>query len=512
MDIKKFRAYISEGAREDHNEVIEEAVSSGQIDSVAKLVASYLGRKLGTKFIRLPGVEQYKNSNESGFGIRYFFGKAQSVRFNWKDMSLNSAALRSVDIWTGKGSDIDHHVTFNTNVSLVKTLPMIADILKAPKNGMFRFMLADTLNEDFEETNGVMLSEAFLVESTDPDLDAVIATFKKGEVIDNAAFGRISSSAYGISLAIKKAYPELFTKSGRSSVYIGDPDFFIKNRNTLAGRIGRVKATVSKGGSGEKYTPSPQVLDIEANRERIAFEMQLKDLEHLTQLVAAGASNALFVAGRGGVGKTHTVETTLESMGLKDGAGFFKNTGSASPVGIYIMLYQNRNGIVLFDDSDGALADQDGRNLIKAATDTKRIRKLAWTKKSSSFVDPLPDGEEYEEGTYPKYFDFKGRVIFISNLSINKLDPDGALRTRALMIDVDPTDQELIDFMRKLAPTFKLEEGMHLSIDERLEVVDLFAHATSKSGLSLRKLERGLNMRAALGKNGDWARMIRLYA
>ncbi len=42
------------------------------------------------------------------------------------------------------------------------------------------------------------------------------------------------------------------------------------------------------------------------------------------------------------------------------------------------------------------------------------------------------DGEESDYGdTLPRYFDFTGKIIFISNLPLDKLDPDGALRHTA---------------------------------------------------------------------------------
>ena len=43
-----------------------------------------------------------------------------------------------------------------------------------------------------------------------------------------------------------------------------------------------------------------------------------------------------------------------------------------------------------------------------------------------------------ENGMVPAYFDFAGRVIFISNLAKDKADPDGAIRSRSILIDVNP--------------------------------------------------------------------------
>ncbi len=212
-------------------------------------------------------------------------------------------------------------------------------------------------------------------------------------------------------------------------------------------------------------------------------------------------------------GKTQTVERVLQSHGLSDGNGYFKNTGSASASGVYTLLYHHRNDIILFDDSDGALADQDARNLIKAATDTKKVRKLVWNKKSSFIFDPeSEDAEQYEDDLdmAPKYFDFKGRIIFISNLPLNKLDPDGALRTRAFVINVNPTDEEMFDYMEKILHDIKLEGNISLTKEQREEVFEVVKTSKRKTDVSLRKLVRALNLAASGASN--WKKLVELYS
>lgn len=212
-------------------------------------------------------------------------------------------------------------------------------------------------------------------------------------------------------------------------------------------------------------------------------------------------------------GKTQTVERVLHSHGLTDGNGYFKNTGSASASGVYTLLYHHRNDIILFDDSDGALADQDARNLIKAATDTKKVRKLVWNKKSSFIYDPEDeDAEQYEDDTSmaPKYFDFKGRIIFISNLPLEKLDPDGALRTRAFIINVNPTDEEMFEYMEKILHDIKLEGDVVLTKAQREEVFEVVKTSRRKTDVSLRKLVRALNLAASGASN--WKKLVELYS
>ena len=238
-------------------------------------------------------------------------------------------------------------------------------------------------------------------------------------------------------------------------------------------------------------------------------------------MTASGASNALFIAGRGGVGKTHTVEKVLSGIGLSDGNGYFKNTGTASAAGIYSLLFKYQNDIVLFDDSDDALKDQEARNMFKAATDTKKVRKLVWNKMGKNVVEP----DEYEDpqeliddGKIPRYFEFTGKIIFISNLKMDKLDPDGAIRTRAFMIEIDPTDAEIYDFMEAIVDKIQLDGDLKLDSATRKKTVDLLRKGKSKQTANLRKLSRALNMQAGSLKSGvnisdgDLTRMIETYA
>jgi hypothetical protein len=110
----------------------------------------------------------------------------------------------------------------------------------------------------------------------------------------------------------------------------------------------------------------------------------------------------------------------------------------------------------------------------------------------------------------PKFFDFKGRIIFISNLPLNKLDPDGALRTRAFVINVDPTDEELFERMEQILFKIKLEDGLTLADDERRECMEVVRKSKRRGDVSLRKLVRALNLRASGAPN--WERLVELYA
>lgn len=512
-------------------ELFEAKISGANVPAAMSKIISYLERKLGVSLRKL-GVETFKNSAGTGTGIRYLEdGTTNCFRFNW--VGGRSSEIVSVDIWNGTQKDPNFNVRFK-GTSLAKSLPTLASVLLKPRLG------------------AIPVREEELTEAKKGEWDPVssiqdmVQKLEQGRTFNRSEFVMMyhPENAYAYDQFIEHHRDQLKIEGKRISLPKGE-----KLGQTSAdtakpsegASTSAASLEVSRGGRSETYA-TPELKRIEET-DRVTFSDALEDLEGLTKGLMNGSFNALFVAGRGGTGKTQTVETTLEEGGLTDGSGYFKITGSSSPIGIYSALYKNKDGIILFDDCDGALESQDGRNLIKAATDTKKVRKVAWAKKSAGMYDPedrdaaqaaksaaqgpaknyddnsidfdMDDeaGGEDEVDMYadklPRHFNFTGRVIFISNLPMNKLDPDGALRTRAFVIAVDPTPEEIFERMGEIVNDIRLENGT-LNEDERQEVLEVVKSSKKANDASLRTLVRALNLRASGAPN--WKRLCLLYA
>jgi hypothetical protein len=509
--MQKFSAFISE------------AVSASNLDKVSNLIRSYIARKAKLAIFSSGG-EQYTNGAGSGVGVRYMIpATGGSFRVNWNSFgSVGMVGVSSVDFWlSGKGGGPEFRLKFNTGASLVTTLPTIAEILltkKMPSGGAKVYVVPpDMLEEGYSTLNESKSDQAI------DAFNALISEFKNSD-FDRPTYLRVWKSAgFKIFEYVVRNY-KILEKQGRSYKFVGnqrDIDALVADRDRVLTGVGVAIGSVSSVGGKERYKSDPKIDEIADNIERLSYDQQLEDLENLIRLTISGASNALFVSGRGGVGKTHTVEKVLASAGLRDGNGYFKNTGTASAAGIYSLLFKHQHDLILFDDSDDALKDQEARNMFKAATDTKKVRKLVWNKMGKNIVEP----DEYEDpaelidaGLLPRYFDFRGKIIFISNLTMDKLDPDKAIRTRAFLIDISPTDDEVYKFMEKIVGDFPLEDGFSLSINDRKKVVGLLRGSKSKQSANLRKLVRGLNMMAGAMKAGvtvsddQLKRMIENYA
>jgi hypothetical protein len=142
-------------------------------------------------------------------------------------------------------------------------------------------------------------------------------------------------------------------------------------------------------------------------------------LEEMTKAVATNVVKGLVVSGPAGIGKSHTVETTLvQNLSmlqlLRDGRAQYEMvSGGMTASVLYEKLWDFRDEgqVLVFDDCDGILYDEDGLNILKAALDSKRTRRISWNTRSH-YLQKLD---------IPNSFEFKGGIIFITNVDFNNV-------------------------------------------------------------------------------------------
>lgn len=124
---------------------------------------------------------------------------------------------------------------------------------------------------------------------------------------------------------------------------------------------------------------------------------------------------ALIVSGPPGVGKSFGVEQQLEMYSTFDRLANKKIRyeivkGAMSALGLYATLYKysDPKNVLVFDDCD-IFHDEDALNILKAALDSGKRRKIFWN----------TDSRKLREEGIPSSFDFKGSVIFITNLNFS---------------------------------------------------------------------------------------------
>jgi len=223
----------------------------------------------------------------------------------------------------------------------------------------------------------------------------------------------------------------------------------------------------------------------------------------MVTMLSQGHQSSVIVSGPGGLGKSFTVMNALRKSGLQDvtlldeaEVGSSINTaktfrvikGYSTPKGLYRILYENRNSVIVFDDCDSVLKDPVSLNLLKGALDSYSRRVISWR-------------ADFKDEDLPNVFEFKGRVVFISNLPSHAMDQ--AVITRSMAVDLTMTNAQKVERMHHLlefADDFLPEFDMQHKVDAVLLIEKL---ADRVKELSLRTLIQVTNIRKA-NPNGNW--------
>ena len=195
---------------------------------------------------------------------------------------------------------------------------------------------------------------------------------------------------------------------------------------------------------------------IERLRER--FDM----LEDMTKATKKGDVRAMIVSGPPGVGKSHGVEKVLGKHDLIATLGekppkYEVVKGAMSAIGLYCKLYKmaDKDNVIVFDDCDSIFSDELSLNILKAALDSKKTRRIHWNTDSFKLRN---------EGV-PDSFEFKGSAIFITNIKFDNVkskkmrDHLEALESRCHYIDLAiDTDREKLLRIKQITNDGMLDE------------------------------------------------------
>lgn len=237
---------------------------------------------------------------------------------------------------------------------------------------------------------------------------------------------------------------------------------------------------------------------VKSVESRFTINERFGFVSDMVAMLAKGDQASVVVSGPGGLGKSYTVVDALAKCGLKDIStlddlavgtrinatkSFRVIKGYSTPKGLYRTLYENKDGVVVFDDCDSVLKDPVSLNLLKAALDSYDRRIISWR-------------ADIKDEDLPTTFEFKGRVVFISNLPSEALDQ--AIISRSLAVDLTMTPEQKIDRMRYLLdqPGFMPDYPKQYKVD----ALDLIGGLVDKvKELSLRTLIQVTKIRKSAG-------------
>jgi hypothetical protein len=234
------------------------------------------------------------------------------------------------------------------------------------------------------------------------------------------------------------------------------------------------------------------VNDTKTDEERMAeIAERFEILTEMTKAAVSGDIRAMIVSGPPGVGKSYGVEQEVEKATLFDMVAGKKLRaevvkGSATPIGLYQTLYKysDPNCVVVFDDCDSILLDDVSLNLLKGALDSGKKRKISWLAESSTLRrEGIPDS-----------FEFRGSVIFITNLKFDTMksqklrDHLDALQSRCHYLDLTlDTMRDKVLRIKQIAKSGALFDDMDISEVGSDEIIDFMdANKTKLREMSLR--------------------------
>jgi len=236
---------------------------------------------------------------------------------------------------------------------------------------------------------------------------------------------------------------------------------------------------------------------VEVKESRFSINERFGFLSDMVTMLARGDQASVVVTGPGGLGKSHTVSNALCKAGFTDVSTCEEGTvinsqkafnvikGYSTAKGLYRTLYENRNGVVVFDDCDSVLKDPVSVNLLKAALDSYDRRIISWR-------------ADFRDEELPNSFEFKGRVVFISNMNASNLDQ--AILTRSLAVDLSMTNTQKVERMQHLCKSkdFMSEFAQNLKEDAMALIESLQDEVKE---LSLRTLIQVTKIRKSAGAN-----------
>ena len=175
-------------------------------------------------------------------------------------------------------------------------------------------------------------------------------------------------------------------------------------------------------------------------------------VDKLVSMVATKKAKSVIISGPGGLGKTYSVMSALTKAGLKDlssladvsvgskldlSKSFRFVKGYSTPKGLYRTLFEGSNMTLVFDDCDSVLRDPVALNLLKSALDSFGKRYISW------------NAETRGDDSLPQSFEFKGQIVFITNVDLDRLDQ--AVKSRSMCIDLTMSQDDKLERMEEIA-------------------------------------------------------------
>lgn len=175
---------------------------------------------------------------------------------------------------------------------------------------------------------------------------------------------------------------------------------------------------------------------MDANNHYEELLKQVKVIKDRVRGVVHGQSNGVYLHGRPGTSKTHMVRSTLETLAVN----YSYSNGHLTPIGLFDLISENQERIIVLDDVSAIFNQPIALQLLLAALgsphDGSKARQVKYKTAKETRIVP-----------------FTGGMICISNLPLDGHHHEvlAALKDRAFVVNYEPTDDQIIALIFKLA-------------------------------------------------------------
>lgn len=178
--------------------------------------------------------------------------------------------------------------------------------------------------------------------------------------------------------------------------------------------------------------------------------------------------NGFYVYGRAGTSKTHTVRTTLESIGTK----YEYHSGHLTPIGLFELLETHHDRVIVLDDVSSIFKDKVALQILLAALGTQAAGSACRVIK-------------YKRKASDQRIRFTGGIIAISNLELHGDGVLTALKSRVNYLKYDPTDEQMEAMIREVAAKGWTGKGEAMQSQECLQVADFLIAESHRLNIRL---------------------------
>ena len=171
-----------------------------------------------------------------------------------------------------------------------------------------------------------------------------------------------------------------------------------------------------------------------SSKYRLTLPEKIEMIKMSVRAVTRGYKMSRLVIGVPGIGKSKATLDALEDEGAKIVLiqGGIKNART-----MYTTLYDNNDKaiIIVFDDVNSIFMNKDTAEILRIAVSNDKVRRITYNDNNMAKL----------RGLYEPSFEFKSKVIMITNVPKGRIDK--AILSRTSAIEITASKKEIADYV-----------------------------------------------------------------